>query len=232
MGRRSVPPKASALIESLRGLGYSPDTAHSDIIDNNIAAGTRNVDLRFQRGSDETWIVALDDGREMTAAELDAAMRLGHRNPLETRASQDPVRFGLGLKTASFSQGRRLTVLSRTVGHQAECLRWGLNLLSVPGDEGWHLLEGPGPGSESRLAGLRDQQSGTIVLLEKLDRKVAPGFDSDDLVELIYNVERDLAVTFYRYLENPAPRLRLKINGTAVVPWDAFMPGHPSNPWV
>lgn len=232
MKRRSAPPRASALVESLRGLGYSTATALADIIDNSIAARATAVELDFHWNGGDSWIAVLDDGRGMNAEELDSAMRLGDRNPLEARQLQDLGRFGLGLKTASFSQGRRLTVASRAADHPIECLRWDLDLLDVPGDEGWHLLEGAQPGSEARLAPLASEGTGTIVLIEKLDRIVTDGFTSQDFLDLVDTVERHLAMTFHRYLEGSRPRLRLLINGRGVTPWDPFMTGHPSKPWV
>ena len=44
---RHAPPKASVMLEALRGLGYSTATALADLIDNSIAAGTKTVHLRF-----------------------------------------------------------------------------------------------------------------------------------------------------------------------------------------
>ena len=103
------------MIEALRGLGYSVATALADIIDNSIAAGARVVDLRFKWKGDESHVEIQDDGRGMSAIEIDKAMRLGEKNPLDTRHADDLGRFGLGLKTASFSQCRRLTVESPRV---------------------------------------------------------------------------------------------------------------------
>jgi HSP90 family molecular chaperone len=131
-GRRFAPPGASALVESLRGLGYSPGTALADIIDNSVAAGATEVNLHFEWAGEESWITILDNGRGMTPVELDSAMRLGDRNPLDARRAEDLGRFGLGLKTASFSQARRLTVASKAAGSRQDCLRWDLDLLSDP----------------------------------------------------------------------------------------------------
>ena len=139
------------MVESLRGLGYSTATALADIVDNSIAADATIVDLQFEWDDARSWISVLDNGRGMNAAELDSAMRLGELNPLEARASTDLGRFGLGLKTASFSQARRLTVASRKIGGDVECLRWDLDLLANPDDEGWHLYEGPDPSSRDLL---------------------------------------------------------------------------------
>ena len=44
---RHAPPKAGAMIEALRGLGYSASTALADIVDNSITAGAHSVNIDF-----------------------------------------------------------------------------------------------------------------------------------------------------------------------------------------
>lgn len=213
------------MIESLRGLGYSLPTALADIIDNSLAANARSVGLQASwRGSDSV-ITILDDGEGMDEAGLEAAMRLGGRSPLETREAHDLGRFGLGLKTASFSQCRRLTVASRRNG-VTSCLRWDLDVIAASTDDGWYLLEGAAPGSESFLDALADKASGTIVIWEVMDRVVTAGSREQEFLDLIDAVERHLAMVFHRYLAAPFPRLRLSINGRAVYAWDPFLTGH------
>ena len=102
------------MAESLRGLGYSTPTALADIIDNSISAGASRIDIRFEWNDGAPYIHVLDNGRGMDDAELENAMQLGAKNPLEERSADDLGRFGLGLKTASLSQGRCLTVISRS----------------------------------------------------------------------------------------------------------------------
>ena len=215
------------MVEALRGLGYSPATALADIIDNSISAGASEVQLYFGWMGRDSHISIIDDGCGMDAAELDLAMRLGARNPLETRAAHDLGRFGLGLKTASFSQARRLTVASTQAG-EVNCLRWDLDQLGSSVDDGWYMLEGPQPGSEQRLAPLLQMAHGTLVLWENLDRIVTAGFIEQNYLDLIDGVERHLGMVFHRFLEGPRPRLKLTINGRAVRPWDPFLVGHPA----
>jgi len=212
------------MIEALRGLGYSTATALSDIIDNSIAARADRVDVVFSWKGKETTLSVLDNGEGMNEHELDRAMRLGDRSPLEERTAHDLGRFGLGLKTASFSQCRGLTVASRKNG-ETNSLRWDLDELAAS-DDGWHLFEGPAEGSEPLLDPLASQDSGTLVLWEKLDRIVTSGFCEQDLLDLIDRVERHLAIVFHRFLSGPIPRLDLSINGRAMKPWNPFLPNH------
>jgi hypothetical protein len=231
MKYRSAPPRAAALVESLRGLGYSTSTAIADIIDNSIAAGAKKVSVTFNWAGDDSSLTILDDGRGMTADELDSAMRLGDRNPLDHRSAGDLGRFGLGLKTASFSQARSLTVASQAVPGAIECLRWDLDVLANAAEDGWHLIEGPSIGSEHHLTLLDSAASGTLVLLERLDRLVSSGFEAQDFLDVIDRVESHLGMTFHRYLEGPNPKLSLLLNGRSVRPWDPFLSGHPGKPW-
>lgn len=227
---RHAPPRASAMIEALRGLGYSVATALADIIDNSVAADARVVDLRFVWQGKDSRVEIQDDGCGMSAAEIDKAMRLGEKSPLDERKADDLGRFGLGLKTASFSQCRRLTVAS--IGPDGlQCLRWDLDVLAASEGDGWYLLEGPDQGSGHLLAPISSAGRGTLVLWEVLDRIVTHGFGEQEFLDLIDGVEGHIAMVFHRYLDGSRPRLRLRINGKSVLPWDPFLSGSPAKPW-
>ncbi len=224
---RNAPPRADAMVEALRGLGYTTATALADLVDNSISAGAGKVEIHFNWSGTDSWISIADDGRGMTDTELFSAMRLGDRNPLETRGASDLGRFGLGLKTASFSQARRLTVLSTKDG-QSSCLRWDLDALASDPNGEWHLLEGPEPSSEARLVQNPGQTSGTMVLWERLDRIVTEGFTGRHFLDLIDDIERHLAMIFHRYLDGSGPRIRLQLNGKPITPWDPFLSSNPA----
>ena len=123
----SAAPKAAMLIESMRDIGYSLETALADVIDNSITAKATRIDILTDL--DDLRIGVLDNGRGMTEAELFAAMRPGSINPRDDRKSTDLGRFGLGLKTASFSQCRRVTVLTRSAG-RFSAATWDLDFVA------------------------------------------------------------------------------------------------------
>lgn len=228
---RSAAPRALAMLESLRGLGYSTGTALADIIDNSISAGANEVRLDFAWDGSNSRISVLDNGRGMNDAELESAMLLGDKNPLDSRSADDLGRFGMGLKTASFSQCRRLTVATAKDG-TTSCLRWDLDELAANPNSGWLLFEGPAQGSKPFLDGLKDKKAGTLVLWEVMDRIVTVGYTSDDFHDLMDAVESHLAMVFHRLLQGPRAKLKLLLNGRAVAPWDPFMTGHPAKPWT
>jgi hypothetical protein len=228
---RSAPPHAMAMLEALRGLGYSTATALADIIDNSISAGAREIRIDFVWVGNESRISIIDNGRGMSDSELESAMRLGDRNPLDKRACHDLGRFGMGLKTASFSQCRRLTVATIKDGMES-CLRWDLDELAANPDKGWILFEGPASGSEEFLMPLGGVNAGTLVLWELMDRVVTDGYTADNFNDLIDTIESHLAMVFHRLLQGSDPKIHILINGRAVVGWDPFMSGHPAKPWA
>jgi Histidine kinase-, DNA gyrase B-, and HSP90-like ATPase len=228
---RSAPPNASAMLESLRGLGYSPETALADTIDNSISAGASEVDLFFVWNGEKSSVTIVDNGRGMSGNELESAMHLGGTNPLAHRDSKDLGRFGLGMKTAAFSQCRRLTVLSRTASLTDACFCWDLDVLANSEAGEWQLLEGADESSLANLDWLPKGRSGTLVLWETLDRLVPPGSNKQDFLDAIDRIEQHLSMVFHRFLESSRSKLRIRINEKNVGPWNPFQAGSVSPSW-
>ena len=107
-----VNPNLSNFIKSLRDVGYTFEIAVADILDNSISANATEINI-YTVANPEIIFCMLDNGVGMNEPELKEAMRLATRNPEEERNSKDLGRFGLGLKTASFSQSKKLTVISK-----------------------------------------------------------------------------------------------------------------------
>lgn len=228
---RYAPPRADAMLEALRGLGYSTAAALADVIDNGVSAGASEVHVTFEWDGERSRISILDNGRGMHDAELEAAMTLGVKNPLDDRAPSDLGRFGMGLKTASFSQCRCLTVASKRISGPVSCLRWDLDAIAASTDLGWRMFEGAARGSEAFVNPVNTLQSGTLVLWERLDRIVTPGYTLDHFADLVDDIELRLAMVFHRLLEGADPVFRLFLNEKLVSPWDPFMTGHAAKPW-
>src|SRR5690606_35411553 len=108
-----TPPKAGAMINTFRAFGYNLQTAIADIIDNSISAREENVWIEYEWAGERSWVAITDDGEGMDRNELIGAMTPGSKDPKDERGEYDLGRFGLGLKTSSFSQCKALTVLTR-----------------------------------------------------------------------------------------------------------------------
>ena len=107
------PPNAYELMNSIRSIGYSFKTAVADIVDNSISAYATHIDIDFSTNSDNEnmYVTILDDGNGMDNDELLKAMK--YASTKDEYGQHDLGRFGLGLKSASLSQCRVLTVASK-----------------------------------------------------------------------------------------------------------------------
>ncbi len=221
-------PRASVLIESMREIGYSLASALADIIDNAITAGATTVHLLVDTGGPEVRVGVLDDGRGMTESQLIEAMRPGSQSPLEDRDPSDLGRFGLGLKTASFSQCRRLTVVTRRNG-ATHVARWDLDYVAEKDD--W-LVQMPDDPASVPWAD-RVPKSGTLVLWEKLDRVMQKGGSDTGVSHFLQEVadaSEHLELVFHRFLL-PQPgrrRFRILFNERPLEPFDPFHSSHPA----
>lgn len=219
-------PYAASLIEGMRDFGYTLETAMADIIDNSVTASASKVEIVAETFADEPWIAIVDDGVGMDEAELIEAMRPGSRNPLDEREDHDLGRFGLGLKSASFSQCRELTVITRKAG-VSSAATWDLDRVAETNVWAVELED-----DLSHVpAADRLPDTGTIVLWRKLDR-LSTGFRNDatkraaEINKALSGAERHLRLCFHRYMEGSRPKLILLLNGRKLSPIDPFAQDH------
>ena len=213
--RVTAGPKAASLISSLRSIGYSFNDAVADIIDNSISAGANNINIFCGWKNQISTVEIADDGHGMTRDELVEAMTIGAKSPLDTREESDLGRFGLGLKTASFSQSQILEVESWTKGRSACIAKWDLE--RVIRENEW-LLDFAENSPKSN-----DGETGTIVRWKILDKSgiVERNDASDVLAQYVSTLEEDLSRIYHRFLEKG---LKIKINGVAIQPKNPFFP--------
>lgn len=223
------PPLAPSLMDSMRSMGYSLGSALADLIDNSITAQTHQLRIEF-RSEAPLHIAIIDDGSGMEASRLVEAMRHGSRCPDDLLEDGDLGRFGLGLKTASMSQCRKMTVVSLREGCEACCYCWDLDV--VKAKKRWLLIELE-PDEILSLPYVDQVFSkghGTIVLWENLDRLLAGEEDPYDAIGQRMDEAREhLSLVFHRYIsgEKGLRQLKIFINGTAVAGIDPFLSEHP-----
>ena len=225
---QEVPPRASVLVESLRDIGYSLQTALADVIDNSLTAGARRVELFADTHGERPSIGILDNGTGMDRIELMKAMRPGSSSPIANRSPTDLGRFGLGLKTASFSQCRRLTVLTSKNGIVSTAI-WDLDLVAER--DKWVIEL---PSNEHRIPwSSRLERSGTLVVWQKLDRLVGhpPKDERQDFVRQLDDAASHIEFVFHRFLSGQGQhqgRLSISLNGRDLEPYDPFHSHHPA----
>ena len=228
MRHADVTPYAASLIEGLRDFGYSLETAMADVIDNSITAGARNISLEADTTSANPWIAIIDDGHGMDEVELIEAMRLGTKNPLDNRDAKDLGRFGLGLKSASFSQCRSLTVVSRKNG-VTSCAAWDLDRVKDTNKWEIELISDWRKFSVTQTIGA----TGTAVIWQNLDRlnsglRIIHPDSTKVLNESLSKAVNYLQLVFHRFMQGPNPRMILTLNGKQLMPHDPFVEDLPS----
>ena len=208
----------------MRSVGYSFEAALADLIDNSITAGATSIDVDADV-VDGKYVAILDDGRGMFPEAAKEALRLA--GDAGERDADDLGRFGLGLKTASLSQARSVTVLTRRAG-ATTALRWDIDHVLETGR--WSLLL-LGDDQIQRLPlwnSFDAQESGTLVIWQSLDLLLGDTYDcGGHLRDLLVTARESLALVFHRFLKSGRTGLTIRINGSKLSPLDPFLESNP-----
>lgn len=224
-----VTPSASRLTRSLRDIGYDFSSALADIADNSISAGAGRIDIEVVFDGEKSYVLVADDGWGMSSAELTEALRFGTRRDY---AEGDLGRYGLGLKTASISQCRQVTVVTRQSRKISRLAARTLNIDWIAATDRWEVTAPPEDSASERASEWLSHSRGTVVVWEGLDR-VLPGGRHEGawarrrLERLAERAAQYLGMVFHRFLEADTPkgpRLTLTMNGEKVRPWNPFAP--------
>ena len=226
--RTTVIPSAARLMTSLRDIGYDLPSAVADLVDNSIDAGARTVAIDVCRKGERSFIRIADDGRGMTERVLDEAMRYGSRRNVR-RAQLG--KFGLGLKTASLSQCRRLTVATRTTARgRIRIRRWDLDHVRtrdawelerlVPSECPPYLVEPLANGAPARSS------SGRSLTGSSRTRRPTASGTREALETMSESIAEHLSMVFHRFLAGETSSgggdCGSSSTGSRLEPWDPF----------
>ncbi len=229
MEPKIILPYAPVLVESTRSIGYSFEAALSDIIDNSISKSAQNINILFSSVSPQ-YLAVIDDGEGMDAKELESAMRYGSKSSLDERDKKDLGRFGLGLKTASLSQCRKMTVITKKE-NELHAASWDLDYIIKEDNWAaiWYSLE-----EIKRLSVyeyIKDIPSGTIVLWESFDRIIQGSQNAQKVFdEKIERAREHVALVFHRFMDTDRINNHVNIffNHEKVTPIDPFLTDNPA----
>jgi len=230
IGVESIP-GARRLIKSLRDMGYEFEAAVADLIDNSIAARASTIRINPHWDGANSFVSIADNGLGMSAQELREALRFGSERDYD---DDDLGKFGLGLKTASLSQCKRLVVASRQNESRADINAYCWDMSHIEATNKWEILP-------VRTADLPEvarlhlkETTGTVVIWQELDRIL--GYNNPNgeparrrLIEMCGKLEEHVAMVFHRFLENKVrgKRLAIYFNEHKVMPWDPFVANEP-----
>lgn len=224
----SVAPSAARLTTSLRDIGYDLPSAVADLVDNSLAAGADRVVIRFE-GSENPRVIIADNGFGMSPDEAVEALRFGSRREYERG---ELGRYGLGLKTASLSQARTLTLLSRRPASATIAVRQ-LSLDTVTDRDEWVIHEPEDSPALTEARSLISLGEGgadlrTAVVWEDLDRVVpegmVDGWARRRMATAARKTAQHLGMVFHRFIEGleGRPPVTIEVDGEVLEPWDPF----------
>lgn len=222
-------PKADHLMGSLRSMGYSFESAVADIIDNSVSAGAKEIHINFPTTALESFVYILDDGHGMTKKEHFNAMRYGSSASESERDETDLGRYGLGMKSASLSQCRVLTVLTKR-GKSISGYRWDYkHILKC---KKWEVFELDQQDIDKvkGVEELKAQKSGTLVVWEDFDilEKASGGQVYASLNDYKDKIIKHVGLTFHRFINAPrAQKITFYVNNHKVKGLDPFLENNP-----
>ncbi len=233
MIRISNPPKAKYLMGSMRHMGYSFADAIADIIDNSISASSTTIRLLFPFDAENLYVGILDDGHGMSKEELFRAMCYGSQANEKERGETDLGRFGLGMKSASLSQCRRMTVISKKNG-ETNAYRWDYDEITSQGPQNdWDVLELNKIEIKQQHCynKLEKLDHGTLVLWEEFDvlYKSSEGRIYEALTRNRNYLLDRIPLIYHRFLSEDG--LKIYINYEELKPLDPFLVNRSDCSW-
>lgn len=223
-------PNAKMLLSSLRSVGYTEETAIADIVDNSISSGANTIQLYFD-WDDQTILIA-DNGKGMQKRELLDSMKIGSSDPGVTRSASDLGRFGMGMKTASFSLGKQLLVITKQKD-EINNAEW--NLEYVENEDKWEILIHSDEKIDTYIKSKTDKiefqnwDEGTLISLSMLDKLIDENNMQKSKVKFYKTVEKvkkHLAMIFHRFIEED--NLQIYVNKNLLEAWNPFIRQNPA----
>ena len=235
-------PNPEFLIKSIAEQGYSLESALADLMDNSISANADKIEVLIDTEQEPFTLFIADNGNGMDEKALIKNMKFPSNSPDEKRKGADLGRFGLGLKTSSFSQTRRFTVLARKKGTEIFSGRtWDVKYLKDTGSwriiinselEIKELLETYNYLSKDHINQLANFEANVIVIWQGL-YKFEDYLDKENRINALQREITDvtsehLSIVFHRFMERKTKPLTIRVNNSILKPFNPF-PTHISD---
>ena len=222
--RNDMSPEPRSHIKTLMKIGYDLNSAIADIIDNSVSAKASKISIICPSETDNPFISIVDDGIGMDPEELIQNMRIGCKDPNEKRESGDLGRFGSGMKTASFSHARRLTVISKKKNKKIAAACWDID--EIEEKNSWCLqeLDEKDINYLDHLDKSLLNEEGTQLIWEKIDKFAETDHnDSKKSIETsMVDLKKYLALHFHKFLQGPN-KIAIYVQNLKVEPVDPFL---------
>ena len=217
MKKQEVPANPGRLIGAVANIGYDPEVALCDLIDNSIDANANFVKVSLEKENKEAEgvsdtvgaFVIIDDGFGMDEKTLISAFTLGTSRDYP---SGSLGKFGLGLKSAGLSLGSEIVLISAMTGADPLCAR--LSIEEVERSGKYEIDLGDIPDDLRKYWEEQSLESGTVLLVRQLnDNRPSYSAFSEYL-------QRYCSVIYHRFLERDEKQLKILVNGNVLIPFD------------
>lgn len=229
-------PSPEYLIKSIAEQGYSLESSLGDLIDNSVSADADRIEILIDTESLPFTLFLADNGKGMNEDQLKKNMHFPSSSIDNIRDNNDLGRFGLGMKTASFAQTRKFTVISKTQGKDVYSGRtWDVDYLKQVND--WRIIVNSTEEIEELISRYKSLSNGffnkfdsfeanTLVIwqgLYKFEEYLAGSDRQGSIKNQINDVTTEyLALVFHRFMERAKNPLKIRVNNIIVTPFNPF----------
>jgi hypothetical protein len=213
------------LLHALSRIGYHPVSALLDITDNAVSAQASKVAITVdvenqagKRGRPKAILKAFtiaDNGCGMDVAGLDNALSLG--SSPQAYHEYTLSKYGLGLKSAAASLGRRLEIITRPKTDPSKVYKAVLDSGKIGSEYVYELVD-TSEEDVALLASVAGTGPGTAIRITELHSESLPRAG-----EIIDGLGKRAGIIYHYYLQGlvaHAGKLALTINGELVQPFD------------
>lgn len=208
---------AARVLAALGRIGYHPISAVLDIVDNSVSASAAKIVIKMSLiqgtsdgpGRRRTLIDSfsiIDNGQGMDEDGINNALSLGSSE--EYYCAGTLSKFGLGLKSASSSLGKRLLICSRQEGKAA--LTAILDQNKLTDNYEYDLSSSTKEEIQILDSHCGKGKSGTIIKIEDIHHESMP-----KAIEIIEGIKDKAGIIFYYHLKGTEPvskKIDLSIN--------------------
>jgi len=220
---------AARLLAALGRIGYKPDSAILDMVDNAVSAEAENINILLElenssqpgKGRPKAKLKSLtiiDDGTGMDKDGLLNALSIGSSTAKYSDTTLS--KFGMGLKSASSSLGDNLKIISRIKGGKTTVGE--VNFAELGDQYLIDIYDGTKQEIDVLDKHCKPSESGTAVVVGAIDQNSMPS-----VTDVIRKIEERAGIIYYYYLagKSPAPRkvsisLEHSGNTTKILPFD------------
>lgn len=192
---------AKRVFEAISKIGYRPSRAIADILDNSVSAFAKKIDIyidivadkTFVKGNNINKIVIVDNGVGMDEEGIENALTLGSSN--EFYSNDSLSKYGMGLKSAGFSLGNKITLTSQKLN--GKVCSWYLDINKL--EDGYKIYETPD--IQNHLSDFSEKispsSSFTIVQIDHCDKKTY-----SSAKKIFEELKNQLGVIYYPMLKD------------------------------